>query len=259
MNLRRIILQASCSGYGSGYGDEFDDKFNYNTWFVSNFLSRQIRKMKIPTDGPYNTLFCYITKNINSCKLIEHLNNLEIGIHFSETAYNRYMGMKAEHERFRFYLSLLEKGYQIASAYHYIPFNEIRKLHQALEDSGYKNEWLFKKKRIKEYGITITLEHVLTTYDYRLMLKVSDLKNNLLGEGPIYVTYPDDIFFNKNVRHLVVEQGRLIVTDFLDIPQFVCDLRELQKGIVKSKCVYEHTRKYIPNDDNRWEFERLKW
>ena len=88
---------------------------------------------------------------------------------------------------------------------------------------------------------------------------ISDSLVELIGKDSIYETFPDDILFNKNVRHLVIDDNKLIVTDFLDHPQFVCDLNDLSKGIVKSVCVDENTKKYIPNENNKDEFERLKW
>jgi hypothetical protein len=100
---------------------------------------------------------------------------------------------------------------------------------------------------------------VLTSYSYNLVLSVYNLNGELIGKDSIYETFPDDILFNKDVRHLVIDDNKLIVTDFLDHPQFVCDLNDLSKGIVKSVCVDENTKKYIPNENNKDEFERLKW
>ena len=65
MNYRYIILNAR-SGAGSGFGKEFDNRFDYNTWFISNYLSLQIRKLHIPSDGPYNMFFCQITREQSS-------------------------------------------------------------------------------------------------------------------------------------------------------------------------------------------------
>ena len=77
--------------------------------------------------------------------------------------------------------------------------------------------------------------------------------------GYIYTTYPDDIFFNKNVRHLLVTDKTLMITDFIDKPQFECQLSDLAAGIIRSVCLDENTRKYIPNDDNKEEFAKLRW
>ena len=61
------------------------------------------------------------------------------------------------------------------------------------------------------------------------------------------------------MRHLIFDNENLVVTDFLDKPQFVCNLNELSNGIIKSKCVNDNTRKYIYNEQNAEKFERLKW
>ena len=170
-----------------------------------------------------------------------------------------YLKMKDEKKRFEFYLSILEKGYDIASSYKNIAHKTLLNLHQSFRLGNYQNKRLFKSKTIKEYGIKVKLVHNLSSYDYKLMLYVYKLNNELVSEGCIYQTFPDEILFDKNVRHLVIKNGELIITDFLDHPQFICELDDLSKGIVRSICVDKDTKKYIPNEQNAEKFERLKW
>ncbi len=258
MNYRYIILYAGSSGFGSGFGDKFDAKFNDNTWFISNYLSLKIRKLHIPSDGPYNMFYCNISKEKDSVRILSP-NVLNVKMHVEENDIDRYLNLLTEVERYEFYLSLLERGYQLASTVRSIPVDIFHKLHHEFREGGYKNERLFKKKQLRDYSIKIELTHVLTSYSYNLVLSVYNLNGELIGKDSIYETFPDDILFNKNVRHLVIDDNKLIVTDFLDHPQFVCDLNDLSKGIVKSVCVDENTKKYIPNENNKDEFERLKW
>lgn len=258
MNYRYIILYAGSSGYGSGFGDEFDSKFNYNTWFISNYLSLQIRKLHIPSGGSYNMICCNITKEKDSVREVS-VACLDVKIHIEESEIIRYLKLSSEVERYEYYLSLLERGYKLASTIRTIPLDIFHKLHQNFREEGYKNERLFKKKQLRDYGIKIELNHVLTSYSYNLILSVYDLYGNLIGKNSIYETFPDDIFFNKNVRNLLIDDGKLIVSDFLNHPQFVCSLDDLSRGIVKSVCVNENTKKYIPNEQNAEKFERLKW
>lgn len=258
MNYRYIILYAGSSGYGSGYGSEFDSKFNYNTWFISNFLSLRVRKLHVSSGGPFNMFYCNITKgeeNVN----VTSTSSLNVKVHVEEDEIANYLGLSEEEERYEYYLSLLERGYRLASNYQVIPTDVFVSLHQELRDNGYKNERLFKKKLLKNYGVKIELYHVLTSYSYNLVMYVYNISGDLIGEGSIYETFPDDIFFNKNVRHLVIENNQLIITDFLNHPHFVCDLNDLSRGVVKSVCVDEKTRRYIPNEQNAEEFQRLKW
>jgi len=254
MKLRYILLRAD---YAS-YDEDFFVVFMDNVRFISNYLSRNIRKYKVETDGTFKMLSVSITNASDSC-LLRAENVLEVNVHLSEYSMHNYLNMKDEKARFEFYLSILEKGYLIASNYKNIPYEQLLSLHQEFRQGGYLNEKLFKTKQLKEYGINIKLIHCLSSYDYKLRLFVFDLKKELIGQGVIYHTFPDEILFDKNVRHLVIDDSKLIITDFLDHPQFVCSLTDLSKGIVKSTCVDEKTQKYIYNEQNVEKFERLKW
>ena len=259
MNYRYIILSAADESHKSNLSDAFVDKFGYNTWFICNYLSLQIRKLRIPTDSSYNMFCCTITNQYSSVKEC-CVNCLEVKLHVEEEELSNYLNMKDETMRFEYYLSLLERAYRLAaSTGRNIPMDVFMRLHQEFRENGYRNERLFKKKQLREQGIKIELHHVLTSYSYNLMLSVYNLQNNLISKGSIYETYPDDIFFNKTVRHLEFEDDKMIVTDFLDHPQFVCSLEDMKKGIIQSECVNEHTRNYIPNADNQVDFDKLKW
>ena len=254
MELKHISLRAD---YGA-YDDIFFISFFDNANFISNFISKQIRSYHIKTDGTYNAIAINITTNNCSCKIVS-VKTLDVKLQFTMEEKSHYLRIKNEIERFEFYLSLLEAGYRLAETLKPIPRDILLSIHDEFRKNGYKNESLFKKKRLGEYGIKIELTHVLTSYSYNLVLSVYDLNGKLKGKNSIYETLPDEILFNKNVRHLVIDDNKLIVTDFLDHPQFVCDLTDLSKGIVKSVCVDESTKKYIPNENNKDEFERLKW
>ena len=254
MQLRSIFLRAK-------YGD-FDDNFFIafidNANFVCNFLSKRIRSFHISTDGTYNMINVNITNGPDSCQ-IKSVNSLYVDIHVTDEEIKSYLNTKRPELRYQYYLLLLEKGYRVAAKLKPIPIDILLSLHDEFQRNGYVNERLFKKKQIKEFGIKVILNHVMTSYDYNLMLYVYNINNVLLGKGCIYRTLPDEILFDKNVRHLVVDDGKLIVTDFLDQPQFVCQLEDLSKGIVNAVCVDEHTKKYMPNEENKEKFERLRW
>ena len=97
MNYRYIILYAGSSGFGSGFGDEFDYKFNYNTWFVSNYLSLQIRKLRIPSNGPFNMLYCNITNGEESVKPTS-TSALDVKIHVDEDEIEKYLKINEDFE-----------------------------------------------------------------------------------------------------------------------------------------------------------------
>ena len=257
MDFRYIYLMGGFPP--SGFGEKFDIKFRNNTWILCSYLSRHVRKLHLPSDGEYNMLSCCITRGENFLEMSPSCKYLQSGVHVSDEEIQSYLSMRDERDRFEFYFSLLERGYRYAAQSHDIPVDEFLKLHQQFRDGGYKNECLFKKKMIRDYGIKVLLEHVITQYAYHLRLTVTDLKGKYINSGYIYTTYPDDIIFNKNVRHLLVTDKTLMITDFIDKPQFECQLSDLAAGIIRSVCLDENTRKYIPNDDNKEEFAKLRW
>lgn len=254
MEIRYISLHPNFEDFG----DEFSITFHDNANFICNYLAKRIRSYHIKTDGSYNLLWVCLTTGEDRC-WTESVNALHTNIHFSMDNMKRYLQMKDKTERYEFYLSLLERGYRVAERLKPIPTDLLLSLHDEFRQNGYKNERLFKKKQIREYGIKVALYHVMTTTDYQLMLYVYNLRNELIGQGCIYKTLPDELIFVKTVRHLMIENGQLIITDFLDHPQFVCQLRDLSKGIVDAICVDESTKEDFPNENNKDKFERLIW
>ena len=69
--------------------------------------------------------------------------------------------------------------------------------------------------------LTYITSVVLTQYEYNLRLTVTTLKGEYVNSGSIYTTYPNDIFFNKNVRKVVVTESKLLVADFWGHPHFI--------------------------------------
>ncbi len=258
MYLRYIYLNISYEYY-SGINEDFSQKFGYNTCFIGYYLSKAVRKEKIET-GIYNMIYVLLSAKIKepTVKLSECFKTIEVTIPFDEAEQSRYIAMGIE-ERYEFYLTMLEKGYLLANTVCDVKPEILIGLHEKFRQGGYRNEWLFKKKRIKEYGINVVLDCVFTSFDFKLMLTVLDMKKNPIAKGCIYQTYPDYTFFYKTIKHLVITDKKLIITDFLDDEMIECKLEDLAKGIINAKCIDEDTALYIYNDRTKEKFEKLKW
>lgn len=217
-----------------------------------------IRRYKIATDGSFNMIFISITKDVDSCNFIVPCKQINVNLHVSEDEIKMYIEMH-ETERFEYYLSLFERGYQIAGRYRQIPLQALLYLHDEFRKSGYKVEWLFKKKYISEYGINVLLNCQLSSYDFKLLLSVFDKQKTLIGEGEIFYTYPDSIFFWKTIKTMMISDKKLIILDFLGRPQFECSLKMLSKGIVKPKCLDANTQQYTYSDLTKGKFDNIKW
>lgn len=258
MNLRYISLNIHHEHY-SGISQDFSYKFQFNVSFVYYYLSKAVRKEKIET-GIYNMIYVLLSAKIikPTIKLSECFKTIEITIPFDEAEQSRYIAMDIE-ERYEFYLAMLEKGYYLANIVCDVKPEILIGLHEKFRQGGYKNEWLFKKKRIKEYGINVVLDCVFTSFEFKLMLTVLDLKKNPIAKGCIYHTYPDYTFFYKTIKHLVITDKKLIITDFLDYKIIECKLEDLAKGIIKAKCINKNASLYIYSDETKEDFERLRW
>jgi len=190
MNIRYIALHID---HDSGYEDRFRDDFNLNSRFVSNYLSIQIRKLKIETDGTFNMISVIPTFNITDICRVVGEKALRARISFNKQIYEQMN----ETERYEYYLNLLKDGYKICSQHKKIPIEELLTLHQNFRDSDYKNEWLHKKKRFKDYHIDVILYCYFTSESFQLKITVNDLKSKeVLVSGIVVKTLPDEVCFS---------------------------------------------------------------
>lgn len=224
MNLRYIALYID---YDSGYKDPFRDNFNLNARFVSNYLSVQIRKLKIQTDGTFNMISVAPSKDIKHVCRIVGEKSLQTRITFEEDKYEQM----TEFERYEYYLQLLEEGYGICAQYKEIPLEQLIYLHQKFRDNNYKNEWLHKKKKFKEHGIEVVLNCVFTSSDFRLVITILDIKTQReLTTGTIIRTLPDEVCFEKLFKDVIIEDNELIITEYQDRPKFKFSLKDIFEG-----------------------------
>lgn len=213
MNLRYISLHM---GFDSGYSETIRKKFNLHSRFVSNFLSVQIRKLKFKTDGSFNIIGVSPSLNIRHVCRIVGDDALQARVTFNKESYDQMEDTK----QYEYYLRLLEDGYKICSQYKEIPMQYLLDLHQRFRENGYKNEWLHKKKKFKEQGIEVKLECSFTSIDFKLQITVNNIidKEQLIT-GTIIRTLPDEVYFEKEFKDILIEKKNLIVTDFYDRPR----------------------------------------
>lgn len=233
MNLRYIALYM---GTESGYKDPFRDNFNLNARFISNYLSIQIRKLKIETDGTFNMI------SVEPSATKEHLYKI-VGEKALNTRvlFNRevYIQMN-ETEKYECYLKLLEEGYKICAQYKNIPLEQLLKLHQVFRDNEYKNEWLHKNKKFKEHGIEVKLNCFFTTYDFQLKMVVYDIKSKTeLASGTVIRTLPDEVCFAHFFKDVIIESNELVITEFQDRPKFKFLLSDILNGKFSFKTTNE--------------------
>lgn len=214
-------------------------KFDFNCRFICNYLSKEVRKLKIIGDGSYKMISVTLCNAPSECKLTYgavYPDVLSIPLQISEEEQIRYNNMVNLNDRYEFYLQLLEKGYTYASQFIRIPIKDLIITHDSLRNNNYENNWLWKRKSFPSYGIYALFKCYFTTFEFRLEIEVYRLVNKqMITKGIVLRTGPDEIFFNKKFRDIEVRNDILIIKDFLNKDRFIFNLPLLAQGIYNIK------------------------
>lgn len=224
MNLRYIALFMD---FDSNIDENVRNEFNSSSRFISNYLSTQIRKIKYKTDGSYNMISIAPSKEIqHQCRIIGD-NSLQARVPFNM---GEYISAKNEDKilLYEYYLKLIEQGYTIASEYKKIPLSELFEISSQFKAGNYKNEWLHKKKRFKEYGIEALLKCFFTSVHFHLELTVNDIRTKArLIQGIVIQTMPNEVYFDHLFKDLILKDDNLIITEYLDRPKFIFTIKDI--------------------------------
>lgn len=258
MKLRYIALWINYF-HDSGVNDKFKDKFSYNTSFVNNYLSRQVRKCKIET-GDWNMISVELSKNVDAdcAKLSLVFKSVDVILKTTDEELKMY-SMMPKSEQCEFYLQKLEQGYELARSVCDFDTSMLYTLHNQFRSQGCKNEWLFKKKTLKDYGILVSLDCSLSYAEFNLFLSVYNMKTkDLIARKSVFRTFPDEIFFAKQIRKASFGTNKLVILDFLERPECVFHYRDLAKGNIIVNILDEDDAKYQYNEANKDEFEWIR-
>lgn len=206
--------------------------WTFNTAFISDFLSKNVRKLKIDVPD-FNFLAIMLQKSPKQTRQMDCFKSLNVYILCSQADMDNITRITNFEERVEAYLSIYERAYYIANEYCDIQIDKLLYLNQMFRNCGYRNEWLFKKKMIREYSIYVFLKCYFTSVDFRLELEVYNLKQTiLLTKGIVLRTAPGKICFGKDFnKGIKIEDNKMYLLDFLEEPKFEFDLDQLSKGI----------------------------
>lgn len=239
MKLRYIALHMNDS---SGYQDPFRDNFNLHSRFISNYMSVQVRKLKYDTDDSFNMISVIPSIFIDTpCRIVAD-KVLRAKMLFNKEKYE----LMDEFTKYEYYLQLLEEGYHICSQCKSIPLDELLLLHAQFRNGGYKNEWLHKKKRFKEYNIEISLMCYFTSENFQLKISVINFKTKEeLISGVVIKTLPDEVCYQPLFKDIIIQDGHLAITEFQDREKFVFNLSDVFNKNFRFK-VKDVGLKYVP-------------
>lgn len=209
----------------TGFDDDYRYEFTLHTRFISNYFSKQMRKKEhwFETDGAYNMISVDpMPDKLKECR-IASIDVLQAYVPFNKQRYEKIKGtLDCE-----YYLELLEKGFKKASEFKEVPLDTLLDLIDDFRENDCKNEWRHKKKRFKEQDIEVVLNCYFTTLDFRLVATINKIstKEELCSEVVIR-TEPDEIYFDKMFKDILIDKKNIIITDASDSPRILINLND---------------------------------
>lgn len=208
MNLRYIAIGLDRDIYDNAYSYDF----RLRTRFISNYLSKEIRKIKYVTDGSFNMISVRLSNRVIITAIVP-LEVLCVNIMFDKDSYERIKGT----EDYNYYLELFDQGFRKASEFKPIPLTELQYLLAEFKKGGCKNEWLHKKKKFKEEDIEVVLICKFTTAYFHLDITINQISSKVeLVNGTVLSTEPNEILYEKMFKDILVVNNKIIITDAAD-------------------------------------------
>jgi len=222
MNLWYIAIDLDDKAFNLEYCSEF----GYRTGFISNYLSKQIRKASFKTDETFRMISVRLGTEIRKPEIVLG-DVLEVGLVFDQGRYEQIKGT----EDCSYYLEIFEEGFRRAAEFKKIPLETLLNLIDEFSSSGCKNEWLHKKKRFKEADIEVALNCCFTTLDFRLVATIIRISTKEeLCSGVVLITEPDEIHFDYKFKDILIDEESIIITDSVDEPRILIDLKKAFNG-----------------------------
>lgn len=190
-----------------GFDKTLCSEFLFNSCYVSNYLSRHIREMQWVSESYKGILIKCAPRD----DILPHLSlqrNLIVPVEFDLEKYNRLGGVDL-HE---FYLSLFCEGFRRAALHFQIPFSELLSLIERFRNGGYKNEWIFKRKKFGNLHLQCSLICEINRENFSLFLCVEG-KGGIILREKILETKPDEIIFSHKFKDLKLRDGKIVVLD----------------------------------------------
>jgi len=238
MKIRYIALDLYdlLDGYYDYYNCLNGSRFLWNRFFITHYLSKAIRKCKIETNG-----FNMFLINLNPKDLCIRYNVydrsdtvLRTYMPFTKEDLWKFSSLTKQEDRYEYYLELLENGYMYALSQGYeFGQDKLLELHHKFREGGYKNEWLWKKKLFRDKDMYVFFKCALTTFKFTLTLEVYNAKQTqCLLKEVIFRTAPDSLLYDKDIRNLVIDDGKMTITDFLCHPLLSIDINDLSRAVL---------------------------
>jgi len=191
--------------------NDFRYQFQKHTCFISNYMSKVIRKYRFKTDGTFNMISVALTEyGVKETSIIP-IEVLKVFLPFDR---NRYEAIKGTSE-FEYYLELLEAGYRKAAEFKEIPLEILLNLIEEFRANGCTNEWLIRKRKFKNFDLEIILTGHFTTNDLHFDMSIKQISTKqVLAQGTIYSTNADENSYGGYFKDIIIDDDIFLIDEF---------------------------------------------
>lgn len=177
------------------------------TRHVCNYLERQLAALKFQVSGFNRICVIGYTNPATAEMYVNTSHALSVPIEFDMDKCRA----TPPHLLGDYFANQLAIGLRRCASEYLIPLNEMLGWLADLKAKGYRNEWTFKEKSFRQFGIACRLECSMSLDEFSLRFRV-ERKGSMLFDQVILTTPPDEIAFQHRFKDIVVEGGYLAVT-----------------------------------------------
>lgn len=220
----------------------YSSNFDYRVFFISYYLSQQLKKLKFETDGTFDSMYIEVGVEFTEFKIDRIFKSSEVAIPFDFNFYNN----ATQTQKYEYYMSLIKEGIEVASHYKSIPKTELLEWLENIAKNNFVYTWDFKNVSIKEYGLKVKFISQLSTNDYILKaFAYKDKDRNPICEGIVIRTLPDSLFFSYVSKKITYNNNKIFINSQFGEEVAFIEVGELLKGnlvVGFSPCLYPENK-----------------
>ncbi len=200
-------------------------EFNFQSDFITHYIENHLKKMKYESDD-FDMIMIRGKQQPTDAFFIEkHHKCLTVEVFFDEKKYKELYSLKnkypldnllkpitREDEFNEFVFKMIMEGLgKLKKQKALIPYDFLIDTTLDFKGNSYKNEWIHKRKNLKEYGIKSYLICKLTCNYFSLDLMIEEGKQEIYRQE-ILKTLPSGVFYKDEFDDMKVEGGNLVIT-----------------------------------------------
>lgn len=217
MLLRDISLYLNLDEYDPDYVSDFQFRSRY----LCNFVRRRIKPLRFRTEGFGSIAVQGCREPKEGCP-IEGEKVAGPRVRFDR---QRYDSLRPE-ECHELFIGMLWQGLEKCARHHRIPLLEMEAAIDEFRAGGYRNEWTFKRRTFRSFGLEASLNCSLDMEKFVLTLEV-ERKGVVVYDAPILETKPDELIFDYRFKDVVLDGQALVVMSKSGEATFSLDLSAL--------------------------------